>query len=911
MRHLHRFAFPLLVGLPSCAALAQEPVQRVEVTGSSIKRLDAETALPVQVLTQQDIARSGAENVEQLLQIVSAIVSSGANMASAASGATTGGISSVSLRGLTSLRTLVLVDGRRLAPYGIGFTNDSVSVDVNSIPLAAIQRIEVLKDGASAIYGSDAIAGVINFILRSDYRGLEASATAGNTTRGGADLRKGSLTWGGGDVRTDGWNLMLVASLQHEGSLFGAQRSFARSSIDVAHGNDTSSGNTFPANIAPVDGSFPSTNPTAASGCVAPYSTLDPLRSQATCRFDPASMVTLLPATERASLFATATLKLGDTFEGFAEVSFNRNLQHTVVQPVPLSDQFNLPANNPLYNLAPYAVPGGISTSTILLKSTSPFYPTAFVESLTGGPTPDLLVRYRAAESGNRDISDISEAPRMVLGVRGTASGWDVDAALLRSASYVREQDTDGWPILTKLLPFLNSGQVNFFGPNSPQVDAQIRADNFVGTAWKVDTTLTSMTTKATHDLWTLAGGASALAIGGEVRQETYAFSPSTALAEGDIGGYGGNFAAVTRSRTVDATFAEIDLPIAKTFEVDAAGRFDHYQGVGNSFTPKAGLRWQPAPQVLVRAAVSQGFRAPSLADLYAPETTGVTIQGQTDPVRCPITHDGVKDCATQFPTLNGGNPNLVPEKSTSLTLGLVLQPARDLDVSLDGFKITLYDTISGGIAPAVILGDLAKYGSYVTRGAPDPQYPDLPGPIVSIDQRNLNTGQARLLGYDFDAHWRLKAGEDSRLTLSIDGTYFAKFDTQNPDGTFSTGVDQVNSSTGGVIPRLKSYQSATWARGPWESTLALNWQKHYRDLPSTEDPTAVRRVGDLLTVDAHVAWSGLPRTTLALGVRNLFDRNPPYSNAGGQTSFQSGYDQQYADPRGRFVYVTATHAFQ
>lgn len=911
MRTLHRLAFPLFVGLPACAAVAQEAVQRVEVTGSSIKRLDAETALPVQVLTQEDIVRSGAENVEQLLQIVSAIVSSGANMSSAASGATTGGISSVSLRGLTSLRTLVLVDGRRLAPYGIGFTNDSVSVDVNSLPLAAIQRIEVLKDGASAIYGSDAIAGVINFILKRDYHGLEMSATAGESTRGGADLRKGSLTWGGGDVQSDGWNFMFVASLQREGSLFGRQRSFAGSAIDVAHGNDTTSGNTFPANIAAVDGSFGSVNPTAASGCVAPYSTLDPLRSPAACRFDPAPLVTLLPATERASLFATATVRLGDAFEGFAELSFNRNLQHTVVQPVPLSDQFKLPSNNPLYNLAPYAVPGGISASTIVLKSTSPFYPTTFAEGLTGGSTPDVLVRYRAGESGNRDISDISEAPRVVLGLRGNAVGWDVDAALLRSASDVREHDTNGWPILSKLLPFLNSGQVNFFGPNTPAVDAQIRADNFVGTAWKVDTTLTSVTGKATHDLWTLAGGASALALGGEVRQEAYAFSPSTELAEGDVGGYGGNFAAVNRSRTVDATFAEIDLPFTKTFEMDAAARYDHYQGVGNSFTPKVGVRWQPAAQLLMRAALSQGFRAPSLADLYAPETTGVTIQGQTDPVRCPVTNDGVKDCSTQFPTLNGGNPNLVPEKSTSLTLGLVLQPARDLYFSLDGFKITLYDTISGGIAPPVILGDLAKYGSHVTRGAPDPRFPDLPGPIVSIDQRNLNTGQARLLGYDFSTHWRVRAGESAHLTLAVDGTYFAKFDTQNPDGTFSTGVDQVNSSTGGVVPRLKSYQSATWSQGPWDATVAVDWQKHYRDLPSTEDPTAVRRVGDLLTVDTHVAWSGLPRTTLALGVRNVFDRNPPYSNAGGQTSFQSGYDPQYADPRGRFIYVTATHAFQ
>ena len=149
-----------------------QQMQRVEITGSSIKRIDAESALPVQVITRDQIQRSGATNVEQLLQTISSISSSGGLTTASASGATTGGISAVSLHGLTSIRTLVLLNGRRIAPYGIGFTGDSVSVDVNSIPLAAIERVEVLKDGASAVYGSDAIAGVVNFILRQEFKAV-------------------------------------------------------------------------------------------------------------------------------------------------------------------------------------------------------------------------------------------------------------------------------------------------------------------------------------------------------------------------------------------------------------------------------------------------------------------------------------------------------------------------------------------------------------------------------------------------------------------------------------------------------------------------------------------------------------------------------------------------------------------
>jgi iron complex outermembrane receptor protein len=251
-----RFRLSASAFAAACAVLATDPTwaqeaaqQRVEVTGTAIKRIDGETALPVQVIDRKAIERSGAINVEQLLQSVSAAASSGGLTSSSASGATTGGISAISLRGLTSIRTLVLINGRRIAPYGIGFTGDSVSVDVNSIPLAAIDRVEVLKDGASAVYGSDAVAGVVNFILRSDFRGGELALTAGDTREGGASSKRAAATWGFGDLGKDRFNLMVTASFQKESGLRGADRDFARSGINVEQGNDTSSGNTFPANI--------------------------------------------------------------------------------------------------------------------------------------------------------------------------------------------------------------------------------------------------------------------------------------------------------------------------------------------------------------------------------------------------------------------------------------------------------------------------------------------------------------------------------------------------------------------------------------------------------------------------------------------------------------------------------------
>lgn len=906
--------------LGSSPVWGQQQLERVEITGSSIKRIEGETALPVQVLTRDDIQRTGASNVEQLMQTISAITSRDGFTASSTSGALTGGISSISLRGLSSLRTLVLVNGRRLAPYGVGFVSDSVSVDVNSIPLAAVERVEILKDGASAIYGSDAIAGVVNFILRKDFTGVELSAEYGHATQGGAGVKRISGTWGMGDLAGDRFNFMLVGSFQKEDELMGGDRAFASHSYNHANNHDTTSGSPFPANIAPVDGSlfppgFRSGNPTFATGCVAPYSFVDPVFPPGSCRYDPASTITLLPAIERASIFASGRFSLAANLEGFVEASFNRNVQRTVIQPVPLSDQFALPLSNPLAGSAPYNLYTPLPSSTIILSSSSPFYPTSYITGITGGATPDLFVRYRAAVNGNRDFTDISEAPRLTLGLRGAAAGWDFDTAFLYSSSKVTEQVNGGYPIYSQILPLLNSGTVNFFGPNSALVDAQLMATNFTGDALKVTSSLTSVGIKASRELMQLPAGALAVALGTEVRKEKYLFEPSTELLQGDISGYGGNFGFVDRSRDVESLFTEANVPIARGFEATAAVRYDRYQGSGSSTSPKVGLRWQPTSSVLLRGSVGKGFRAPSLGDLYSPTTTGPSQLGLSDPLRCPTTKDFIKDCARQFAVTNGGNANLKSEKSNNLTLGLVFEPTRNLSLGIDAFKITLKDTISNGLPQSVILRDLVKYGSYVTRGPVDPAFPLLPGPIINIDQTNLNIGETRLAGYDLDAKWKIPADDLGRFIVGFSGTYFVKYDTQNPDGTFSPNVGNLsNSTTGGIIPRWKTYQSVTWSRNAWDVTVAMNWQSSYSDAPGTledtSDPAFVpRRVGAYETYDTQAGYSGSKNLRLAFGIKNIFNRDPPYTN---QTfSFQSGYDPQYADPRGRFIYARMTYAFK
>ncbi|MEO6363181.1 MAG: TonB-dependent receptor, partial [Caldimonas sp.] len=876
----------------------------------------------VQVITREQIQKTGATNVEQLLQTISSISSSGGLTAASASGATTGGISAVSIHGLTSLRTLVLLNGRRIAPYGIGFTGDSVSVDVNSIPLAAIERIEVLKDGASAIYGSDAIAGVINFILRQDFKGAEITAEYGGTTQGGGQFKRATGTVGFGNLSSDRYNLMLVASYQKEDFVFGRQRDFAKSGINEFALNDTTSGNTFPANIIPADGSGGTRNP-GAPGCPGPYSVNDPLFPPTRCRFDPSPLVTLVPETDRASIFAAGKFAITPNIQLYAEGSYNRNTIHTIIQPVPLSDQFTIPSQNPLCSQAPYnTVSPGECLSAVVLTPASPFYPTAYATAQYGA-TPDLLVRYRSEGTGNRDITDISEAPRGVLGIKGAGFGWDFDLAGLYSESKVRERTNDGYPLYTQVMPILNSGNVNFFGPNTPAVQSALRASNFRGDAFKVKSSLTSIAGRASRELFTLPAGAVGVAVGAERRQEKYSFNAGPEILAGDVSGYGGDFQSVDRKRNVTAFFGEAVIPVVKNLEASLAVRYDDYQGVGSSTNPKGSLRWQPVPQLLLRTSYGKGFRAPSLADLYGPNSQSVTPPGLSDPLRCspplatpPPGGNNGNDCQTQFTTTFGGNANLKPEKSRNFTLGTVIEPVNNVTVGIDYFRVRLTDTIVNGVDAATILSDPAAYSALIMRGPPNPGQPGLPGPITGLLQTNINLGTTKISGIDIDVKWRIPAGDLGRFTLTGSGTYFNRYDTSQLDGSFVGGVDTSNASTGGVVPRFRSYLAVDWTRGPFSLNFAQTFQKAYNDLPGTfedtSDPAFVtRRVKSYATYDLQGTYEAFKSWRFSLGVKNLFDTDPPYTNAGGQTAFQAGYDPQYADPRGRFIYGRVTYLFQ
>ncbi len=925
----------------SAAVFAQEappPMERIEITGSLIKRIEAETALPVQVLTHEDIQRSAANTVEELLQTVTGAPSMGNLAAANTAGANNAGLSGVSLRGLGSNRTLLLINGRRIAPFGN--TVDSVSVDVNSIPLAAIDRVEVLKDGASSIYGSEAIGGVINFIMRRDFRGIELSADHGETTEHGGNPTHASIVYGYGDMTRQRFNLSLIGSYEKQDALFGAQRAFADHGFNAANGNDTTSGNTFPANItwAAINGA--SRNPNVPN--CAP-SILDPLFTPDRCRFDPSPLVSLVPEAERLGWFGTARFAVTAELEVFAELSYAHNKQVFQIQPVPISDQFAIAATDPLLHdprnptAFPYIMPstnplfaltGGSPLSTIVIHPGSPYYPTAYVQSQVGAgnPLPDILVRYRSFGTGLRSWVDVSEPKRGVVGVKGTVADWDYEASVLDSESRVAEQALGGIPEFSKIMPLLNSGNVNFWGPNTPQIAQELLATDFTDYAYKTKTSLRGVNAKVSRDVLALPGGTLAAAVGAEFRQERFSFDPNPLMANGDIGShYGGNNLPVDAQRNVEAAYGEVDAPVLKSLEADFSVRFDHYGGTGSRTNPKVSLRFQPVPQVLLRAAAGEGFRAPSLLETKFPMVVAVGANGVSDPVRCPITGSST-DCSTQFTDLSGGDSHLRPETSKNITAGIVLEPNQYMSLEVDWFRTLLKNTISQGLGDFFILNHLATYGNLVSRGpnnlVVNGQVIPNSGSITSINETFLNVGGTVVQGIDFNVKGRaplnaLGLGELGTLKVDWSGTLFSKFDVQNPDRSWTGYVGTVNpisalgpNGNGGVIPNFRDVTTLVWDYSSWEGVLIRYFQGNYVDLPSTLTGSQAI-VGAYETYDIQGSYLGFKNLRLSLGIKNMFNRAPPYSNSGGQSSFQAGYDPSYGNPLGRLIYGKFTYSIK
>jgi iron complex outermembrane recepter protein len=895
-------AMPL--GAQDQTAQSRESI-RIEVTGSNIKRTESEGALPLSVITREEIDHAGIQSAQELLERVSANQSFGGSNSALGIGSLITGYTAASLRGLGAERTLVLLNGHRLAPYALSGGN---AVDLSGIPLAAIERVEILKDGASAIYGTDAIGGVINFILRKDFKGVEINADHYVTEHPGGDSRRANATFGFGDLASDRYNVFVSADYFKQDSLKAIQREFSRTGYLPSLGRDATSLATIPANIVqfnPVTGQAwgfsgirnPTLAPRAgtAGSCLPPFSfpSIDP---PGLCKFDTQTVIDTIPDSERTNVIGRATLQATPMDQLFVEGTYYRGRFIQRVAPAPLFSPLEL-------------------GNDFTLPPSSPFYPAAFVASLPGGdPMQRLEIFYRTLELGPRVDENHVDQWSAIAGMQGTHNGWDYRWSANWGANEQKDTFISGYVDATRLATLLHSGVVNVFGFNTDDVVRQLRATQVTGPIDDNRASNYGADFKIAGNTFSLPAGPVAVAAGVEGRRASLQQSRSDLVERGNIVGFGSAIPSIPSAhRTVWAAFGEANFPLAKALEADIAVRFDHYSDFGSTTNPKLSLRWQPSRNLLMRAAYGTGFRAPTLSDLFQPR--GLAVAEGMDPIRCPVTQSET-DCDAFFLAQEGGNPALSPEKSKQFSGGIVIEPIAGLSASVDYYDIEVRNLVQR-LDETTIFGNYALLASsFIVRAPPEPQFPDLPGRIVQLLRVPTNVGELRTSGLDADVRYRPPATSIGRFTFALAGTYVLDYRlTGLNNAPFPAGAGQRGLS--GAISRWRHYATLDWSFAVWAATLSNNFQLGYSE-PCILDPEGnsldasdcmARRVGSYSVWDLQVRYGGFANATLTLGVRNLLDTAPPLSNQAEQ--FQVGFDPTYGDPRGRSFYAAVRYVFK
>jgi iron complex outermembrane recepter protein len=862
----------------------QAALQRVEVTGSAIKRVDVETALPVTVLKVEELRQQGYTTVEDIMNTISGNQTSLST--SGAIGGITGGASFANLRGLGANKTLVLLNGRRIANQAIGGAGDSSAPDLNTIPLAAIERIEVLRDGASSLYGTDAIGGVINFITKNDYKGVEFSAQYSSPQHPGGKSYEVSAGFGRGDLTENKWNIFGFIDYQHQDVMTTPQRpQFATSAKTSPTGfpGAWSQGGTSASPFAP--------------GCAQQYQA--PTADGKSCAYYYWNWVDLVPKTDRINGMLKGTLALpGD---------HQLNLEYTIAKTQVST------------NIA------GVPEGALTIDPGTKYYPgNGIVPGPTAAqgpldPTKSVSVRLRTVPDGPRGDVNNTLQQRFVASLEGTIAGWDYNTGFAYNTVKTTDDLTSGYVKDSIIRNAVKTGLLNPFSPLDQLSDAE---KAIYGSALAKGRLFTAKGETAAFDArlsrelgdWFGAGHKSALAVGAEIRHEKYTQLANTDYASQVVSSTGFDPATDNQgARTVWAVYSELNVPVTKSFEVTGSIRYDKYPDFGSTVNPKLSAKWAPSDKWAVRGALTTGFRAPSLFELHSAQTFTNTAGNWDDPVRCPGGNpipgvSGSDNCGVQFIALTGGNPKLEPEKSKSATFGFVLQPVPEFDATVDFWWLQLKHSI-GGISDDSVFGDPAKYASHFVR-APDGSLAtdgsqcntvSNPGPQCGyVILLNENLGGIKTNGVDLAANYRLRTGFGN-WAFHAQETYVAKYEYQNEEG--GEWIQNVGVYSGNnPVFRNQFTLSANWSMGPWAAGLANHFKSSYRDQDK------VHEVGAYSTWDLYGAWSPDKQFTLTAGVRNLFDTAPPTSGQG--RTFQVGYDPRFADAYMRTYYVRGTYRF-
>ncbi len=908
---LSTLAIASSVACLSAHAQAQsEPVQlqRVEITGSNIKRLAAETASPVQVITRNEVKQTGANTVRQVLDTITA-TNTGELRDDGSSTSFAAGASGVGMRGLGKGATLVLLNGRRIANFGLADGAKETFVNIDSIPADVIDRVEILKDGASAIYGSDAMAGVINIITRRDYNGVGVSASyqQGTSPNIGKQTTAGIVA-GMGDMARDRYNVLANLELYKREGYVQADvvpyyPAWHKQFVSPAFGDPVLT--SWPGNLLKgskdKNGNFIATARVASPLCPA-----NQLNSAKACTSDLTGINPYSDPAKRVNLYTAGRYAVNENVEAFAEVSLShtetkyRDLPFSTSSPGTPSRWFDgnsktiqtvnkplLAANNPANNT------GGIAGLEY-----------RFMDNIDMWEAPATADQYR-----------------VMAGARGTYGNWDWETAVGQIGAEAKKGGRGAHR--TAYTNAVESGEYKIGGQNSQELLDRM----FPELDMKGENRTRFIDAKVSGEVAKLPAGALQMAVGVDLRDEHVKIKSSDNVMNAELIGRGSVW--VEGDRKLTAAFVELEGPVVKGLTANGALRFDKASGFDGRVSPKLGLRWEASPQFLLRGTIAGGFRAPNI-----PETLGKVgltgfFNGTYDPKRCDAAtaiRDALKlgdandradatvaynsGCSVSVPAMISANAKLKPELSTSKTVGFVFEPVRDFSVAVDYFHIERRDEISYRDPDYVLAReDKADYAALIARqpiSSQDQIWANRanalkPGANLKWDAGQLitlllqyeNFGKTESSGIDVDLKARFKVSDVGTFTLGWQTTYALKSRGWDID------ANEWRPNTVGLrgTPRVRSILATQWARGDWTAGLRFNYTSRTElngdeTTEGTWGESACRaslKPGSLpcyygkdIVTSFNMSYSGIKNLRLSMNVGNLFHDEYPVDLRGG-----------------------------
>ena len=880
-------------------------LDRIEVTGSRIKRAQIEGALPVTVIDRAAIEASGDVSVADFLRDTT-FNSFGSYQTT--SGSSWAGFSGISLRGLGEGRTLILIDGRR-APTA---PQTGSSQNLNTIPLAAVERIEILSDGASAVYGSDALGGVVNIITRRDYEGAEIAYGRGFPSQDGGDTEEGHIIFGASGDRS---------------RLLGG---FSYNKRDVIHSRDrwywtqNRSGSVYSNNITTNPSasgyiSHPEWGSAVPGDCTAGTNLFYVQGSgpDATCQYDHAQTSANLTSVENKGVFVRADHQINDDWTVFFNGTVSQTESFGRYAPVPSS---------------PF--PGG----AIRLDPGTPNHP-----GTIGGNNPEaadpyyqsladtqLYLLHRFAALGTRDSQWEDTTTDFQLGFEGVVgNNIDVEFGVRQAESRARDQGSN-YVVGGLAQAPITAGDYNIYDPmnNDPDMMKQ-----FTATILRDQkTTSREIFGSAAFDLFQLPGGTAAMVVGAEYREDFYQDIYDPLSESGQIVGSAGN--SSIGGRDVTSGYFEMLLPFVDTFEVNLAGRYDEYSDYGSDFAPKVSFRWHPLDNLTLRGSYGEGFRAPPLSVLAAlPAFSAAAIAGHRPTCDLYGVPSDEACGSIQLTTYSIANPNLSSEQSEQLALGVVWDATDWLSMTLDYYKIDIDNSLTS-IGAQGILNCLTGVGTSCPDGLSffpaGTQVPNVSlglgvtldpatGGIVNAQTGSINLGTVETEGYDFTARTNFDFNNWGSLRNQFQLSYVSHYGTNG-------GLSFAGQAG---YPRLRAALSNTWSMGDWSASWNISYIHRtqsviYRQVVAadragnTANAAAWRGIMDeygshvpsWTTHDVQVSYDAPWNATVTLGVRNLMDKDPahdPYYLTYAQTG---DFDSYLYDPWGRVPYFRYVQRF-